>query len=169
MRQPRSTWTLRLWASTCGLVAGACGVGEALEIESRIRESATLEVWAPRVEVEVDCAARFESRFCREQLEPVGRVTIRGGQGRALTLRDDFDETCTNVLWLRLIRLDDVGPVDDPGTLFELPARAEIEYGAGAEHTVAFPVATVRIDEVGEADANQGGPPSECARAALSL
>lgn len=140
----------------------ACG-GEDLQLESRIRESVTVEIRAPAAGLAGPCDVRFDERFCREELEGVGSITIRGGDRRTITLDDDFDETCSNVLWLRLIRLDEVGPVADPGTLFELPASAEIEYGAGAAHTVAFPQATIRLDEVGRADAHQAGPPLSCA------
>lgn len=144
------------------LCLSACG-GEELELRSLIDERVTLEIAAPRAELVGDCGASFEARFCRDQLEPVGTVVIRGGDRRVLALDDDLDRTCGNVLWLRLVRLDDVGPVDDEGTLFELPAEAEIEYGAGALHTVAFPQATVRLDEVGDADARQARPPPACA------
>jgi hypothetical protein len=43
-----------------------------------------------------------------------------------------------------------------------LPAIVEIEQGAGRFHGVAFPAATVRLDELGSADANQGSAPAAC-------
>lgn len=142
--------------------AAACG-GDQLDLESRIDEAVTIEIAAPRTGASGDCDALFATRFCRDQFESVGTVVLRGGDRRSLALDDDPDGACGNVLWLRLVRLDGLGPVADEGTLFELPAEAQIEYGAGARHTVAFPSATVRLDEVGDADARQGGPPEDCA------
>ena len=158
MRCPQ---TNRFALALVGALAVACG-GEELELESRIDEGATLQIAAPEAGLAGACDAPFATRFCREQFVPVGAVTIRGGDRRALALEGDFDRTCGNILWVRLVRLDDVGPVDDQGTLFELPVRAEIEYGAGALHTVAFPQGTVRLDEIGDADARQARPPPPC-------
>ena len=55
------------------------------------------------------------------------------------------------------------GPVDDPGTLLQLPTDVRIEAGPGAIHGIAFPGITVRIDEIGSLDLNQGPPPPPCA------
>jgi hypothetical protein len=139
----------------------ACGAEE-LRLESRIDERATLQLAAPRAGLVGPCDVPFAIRFCRAQFEPVGSVVIRGGDRRTLALEDELDRTCGNILWVRLVRLDDVGPVADEGALFELPASAEIEYGAGALHAVAFPQGTVRLDEVGDADARQARPPRPC-------
>jgi len=142
--------------------ATACG-GEALELFSRIDERVTLQLSAPREGLKGPCEAPFEQRFCREEFIGIGAVTLEGRARRALALEGDLDRACAGVLWLRLVGLEDSGPVADAGTTFELPAVAEIEYGAGATHTVAFPGVTVRIDEVGRADAHQSDPPPACA------
>ena len=94
----------------------------------------------------------------------IGVVDISAGEDRFLTISDKVgDQLCTNILWLRIPWLGTVGPVTDPGTMFRLPAVAEIESGVGRYHGVAFPQGAVRIDEIGTADANQWTAPPTCA------
>lgn len=148
----------------CPIMLG-CAKDE-LHLESKIDDLASIEVRAPKVSLQGGCEAPFRDRFCAEEYEVIGVIDVSAHEDRLLTISDAVDdEHCTNVLWLRLVRLGEVGPVEDPGTLFQLPADAEIELGAGALHSVAFPQATVRIDELGGADTNQAQPPLTCMEA----
>lgn len=134
-----------------------------MELLNRLNQTVTLEVRAPLATLTGGCELPFESRFCRDQFEQIGVIDIEPEQERFLTLSDGSGaDQCTRLLWLRLVRLGEVGPVDDPGTLIQLPAVAEIEVGAGALHSVAFPQMTVRIDELGALDDNQAMPPQPC-------
>jgi hypothetical protein len=131
---------------------------------NRLEQSISLEVGAPDAALRGGCAMPFGGRFCAEEYDVIGVLDVSAGQDRIITISDPVtDEQCTNLLWLRLVFLEDVGPVDDRGTLIQLPADVEVETGAGALHTVAYPQATVRIDEVGTLDANQARPPPPCA------
>lgn len=145
------------------LAAAGCSPRHELDLYNRLSETVGLEVRAPRPQLRGGCDAPLETRFCREEFESLGLVDIAAGDRRVLALSDEVGEgRCTQVLWLRLLHLGDVGPVDDPGTQLALPAVAEIERGAGAVHVVAFPQATVRIDEAGPLDENQAPAPRSC-------
>lgn len=147
--------------TACSLVVG-CAKDE-MHLVSEIDELASIEIRAPNAELRGGCETSFRERFCEDQYEVIGVIDVSAGEERLLTISDSVgDDQCTNVLWLRLVRLGEVGPVEDPGTLFQLPAEARIERGAGALHTVAFPSQTVRIDELGAADENQSQPPAAC-------
>ncbi len=130
---------------------------------SEVDELASIEIRAPNADLRGGCEKSFRERFCAEQYEVIGVIDVSAGEERMLTISDAVsDEQCTNILWLRLVRLGEVGPVEDAGTLFQLPADARIEKGAGALHSVAFPSQTVRIDELGAADEHQSEPPEAC-------
>ncbi len=144
------------------LLSMGCGNDE-MELLNRLDQIVTLEVRAPMASLTGGCELPFQTRFCQQQFEQIGVVDVDPQEERVLTLSDDSGpEQCTRMLWLRLVRLGEVGPVNDPGTLIQLPAVAEIEVGAGALHSVAFPQMTVRIDELGALDDNQAMPPLPC-------
>lgn len=145
------------------MVAAGCGASDEARLYNRLAFPISLEIKAPNPDLVGGCDQSFQSRFCADQYEVIGVVDVDANDERELIISDTVnDERCTNVLWLRLVRLEEVGPVDDPGTLIQLPAFVEVEQGAGAIHTVAFPQGTVRIDEIGGADENQSGPPAAC-------
>jgi hypothetical protein len=147
-----------------GMIGVAGCASDELRLENLLEQQIGIEIRAPREDLRGGCDQPFGERFCAEEFEIVGVLDVPGGQEQLLTLSDDVDdEQCTNVLWIRLVFLEEVGPVDDPGTLIQLPAVVEVEQGAGALHTVAFPQATVRIDEIGTADEHQSQPPRTCA------
>ena len=144
------------------LLAG-CGSDE-LHLDNLLSQQIGIEIRAPKEELRGGCDQAFRDRFCAEEYEVIGVVDIAGGADQKLILSDDVnEEQCTNLLWIRLVFLEEVGPVDDPGALFQLPVEVEVEQGAGALHTVAYPQATVRIDEIGTADEHQAQPPLTCA------
>jgi hypothetical protein len=150
--------------AACSIVFGCAN--DELRLTSKIDFLASIEVRAPKVSLRGGCDSPFRDRFCADEYEVIGVIDMSPGEDRLLTISDTInDEQCTNVLWLRLVRLGEVGPVEDLGTLIQLPADAEIERGAGALHSVAFPQATVRIDETGGADTNQSQPPLTCLEA----
>lgn len=135
-----------------------------MELYNRLDHAIGLEIRAPNEELRGGCDEPFGERFCAEEYEVIGVIDVGAGEQQLITISDPVtDEQCTNLLWLRLVFLDEVGPVDDPGTLIQMPTIVEVEEGAGVLHTVAFPQATVRIDEVGRVDANQARPPPLCA------
>src|SRR5262245_24235324 len=134
------------------LALAGCGKDE-IHLVSKIEQRASLEVRAPFTRLRGQCESSIHERFCVEEYEVIGVVDVSGGDDRVLAISDPPDD-CSNLLWLRVVRLDEVGPVDDSGTIFQLPADVELEKGAGALHTVAFPQATVRLDEVGDTDAH---------------
>lgn len=152
----------RAVASLLLLSAAACGSDE-LRLVNRTEEKATLEFRGPRLELTGGCDQDFRRRFCAEEYEPLGVVEISAADDRVFTIYETVnDEHCTNQIWLRVLSLGDVGPVREPGTLFRLPVIAEIELGAGKIHSAAFPQATIRVDEVGLVDENQGPEPPTC-------
>lgn len=154
---------MRITALALSSLLLGCAQDE-LSLSSKIDQLASLEVRAPKVELKGGCDLAFRDRFCAEEYEVIGVIDVSAHEDRLLTISDTVnDEQCTNVLWLRLVRLAEVGPVEDPGTMFQLPTDAEIEQGAGALHSVAFPQGTVRIDEIGGADSNQAPPAESCA------
>ncbi len=146
------------------LVVAACGGEDQATLINRLELPISVEIRAPQESLVGGCSLGFAERFCAEQYEVIGVIDVGALETRELIISDAIDsEHCTNILWLRLVRLEEVGPVDDPGTLLALPALVEVERGAGAIHSVAFPQGTVRIDELGGMDTNQSGPPSACA------
>lgn len=156
------------WAAGLAPILLAFGPGcsnEEIHLTSRIDHAVSIEVRGPKADLRGGCEKDFRTRFCADQYEVIGVVEMSPFEDRILATSDPVTQAqCTNVLWLRLVRLDEVGPVNDQGTLILLPTDAEIELGAGAIHSVAFPQATVRIDEVGGLDENQGPPPPACPR-----
>jgi hypothetical protein len=135
-----------------------------LKLDNMLSQKIGIEIRAPKEELRGGCDQPFRDRFCAEEYVVVGVLDVPANDDQLLTLSDPVnDEQCTNVLWVRLVFLEEIGPVDDPGTLFLLPAEVEVEQGAGALHTVAFPQATVRIDEIGTLDEHQAQPPHTCA------
>jgi hypothetical protein len=154
--------------SVCALVLAAsglaCGASDEMRLVNRLELPIRLDVLAPRPDLVGGCDIDFRTRFCAEEYIPVGVIDMAPAEDRFLTLSDEVsDERCTHLLWLRLPWLGEVGPVLDPGTLFQLPTVAEVEAGAGALHSVAFPQATIRLDETGPSDLHQGPPPPSCA------
>ena len=138
----------------------ACGASEDLRVVSKVEQTARIELRAPTRSG--DCALPVGERFCEADFETLGVVDLPPGDERTLGLREDDLGECAQVLWLRVIALNDVGPVEEPGTVFQVPTAADLEYGSGALHTVAFPQGLVRLDEVGPADRNQAPPPAAC-------
>lgn len=154
---------MRLPVLLCIAAVTGCADDE-LRLANLLERQIGIELRAPDESLRGGCDQPFRDRFCAEEYEVVGVIDIDAGREQTLTLSDSVtDEQCTNVLWIRLVFLEEVGPVDDPGTLIQLPADVQVEEGAGALHTVAFPQATVRIDEVGLADGHQAPSPETCA------
>ncbi|MCB9645326.1 MAG: hypothetical protein H6730_01810 [Deltaproteobacteria bacterium] len=152
------------------LLLAACGGGaDQLVLMNRLPEAIGLEVRAPDEALRGGCDQDFATRFCADEYAIIGVLDFDGGETRAVTISDATGgDRCTNILWLRLVWLGapegtPEGPAQDPGALFELPARVEVEEGTGALHGVAFPSKTVRLDEVGSVDAQQAAPPATCA------
>lgn len=148
-----------------------CDAGDELVVVNRLDRSVGVQVRAADDRLRVDCGVPFTTRFCQNQYISQGVVDFGPLQERTLTLSDEGDgDRCARVVWLRVLWLStesstaapENGPVDDPGTLMQLPADVEIEAGSGAIHGVAFPGITVRIDERGSLDPNQGPPPPAC-------
>lgn len=149
----------------CLLLLTACGQDE-LELANRLDQSVGLELLAPKATLHGGCAEGLQARFCQEEYELIGSLDLTARDARTLgVIGGQDDDQCINQVWIKLVRFGEVGPVDDPGTILELPVSAEIELGAGALHGVAFPAATVRIDEVGGSDTHQARPPLTCAEA----
>lgn len=145
------------------LLVSACGASDEATLVNRLDLPISLQIRAPQEQLLGGCDKNFATRFCADQYEVIGVVDVEPLEERELVISDSTGgDRCTNILWLRLIRLEEVGPVDDPGTLVQLPAFVHVERGAGAIHSVAFPQGTMRIDEVGGMDVNQAGPPPAC-------
>lgn len=145
------------------LFFAACGNDE-LRLVNRLDQALALDLHGPRVDLTGGCDQDFRARFCAEEFVPLGVVNIGNLEDRVITVFDESDdERCTNLLWIRVLSLGEVGPVREPGTLFRLPAVIEVEEGAGKLHSAAFPQATIRVDEVGNLDENQGTEPPACA------
>ena len=146
------------------LLLAACATEDEMRIINQMSRPVSLDVLAPQEGLLADCEGSFRTRFCEEEYVQIGVIDISAGEDRFLTISDEIGgQRCTNILWLRIPWLGSVGPVSDPGTMFQLPAAAEIETGIGRYHGVAFPQGAVRIDEIGTADANQAGKPPTCA------
>ncbi len=136
---------------------------QTMVLRSVLAQEASLELRAPRLELEGRCEQDFSQRFCADEYETIGVIDIAPGEERRITVSGvTSSDQCTDLVWMRLVRLEEVGPIDDPGTVIQLPAEVELEQGAGQKHTVAFPQGTVRIDELGPEDANQGAHPPGC-------
>ncbi len=145
------------------LATAACGGADEMRIVNRLEHPASLDIRAPREDLRGHCDVDFRERYCTEEYVQIGTFDVQPSEDRFLTISDPVtDERCTNVLWLRLRWLGDVGPVSDPGITIQLPAVVEIEAKAGLVHAVAFPQGTVRLDEVGSDDVHQGPSPSTC-------
>lgn len=147
--------------SGCLAASGACGQDE-LRLYSRIEQTALLEIRGPQLELPGNCDVFFGQRFCAEQFESFGAVQMGPNTDRTLGVGASEVDRCAHVLWIRVVSLEGVGPVDDPGTLFETPVDVDLEYGAGALHSVAYPQGIVRLDQFGPEDAQQSGPPHPC-------
>jgi hypothetical protein len=145
------------------LLLAACATEDEMRIINQMNLPVSLDVLAPQEGLLADCEGSFRTRFCQEEYVQIGVIDISAGEDRFLTISDKVGgQRCTNILWLRVPWLGSVGPVSDPGTMFQLPAAAEIETGIGRYHGVAFPQGAVRIDEIGTADANQWTAPPTC-------
>lgn len=156
---------MRAWALFVSAPLLACGQDE-LDLSNRLDQSVGLELRAPKATLRGGCERTLRDRFCQEEYELIGSLDLTARDARSLgVLGGQDDDQCLNQVWIKLVRVGEVGPVDDPGTILELPVQAEIEVGAGALHGVAFPDATVRIDEVGASDSRQARPPLTCAEA----
>jgi hypothetical protein len=141
-----------------------CGPQPEVLIVNRLEEPVRLDVYGPKEALTGGCTDDFRERFCKEEFVALSILNLEPSEERIFTMSDDIDEQkCTNVLWIRMLQVGDVGPVSEKGTLLNLPVLAEIEKGAGRYHTAAFPQATLRIDEVGLEDSNQGFAPKTCA------
>jgi hypothetical protein len=163
VRVGRPSFALLVLAPILAVTSTACHKNE-MHLVSRIDLKASVEIRAPKANLTGGCKEDFRTRFCVEEYEIIGVVDVSPHEDHKIVISDKIDDThCTNVLWLRLLRLGDVGPVDDAGTVVQLPAEIQIEQGAGAISTVAFPQATLRIDEAGLRDDHQGPPPKTCA------
>lgn len=149
----------RVWVGLA-LLLSACGSAEDLRLESKIEQTARIELRAPTQSGNCDTALAV--RFCEGDYETLGVVDIPPRGVRTLGLREEDLGECAQVLWLRVLALDEVGPIQDPGTVFQVPTDVDLEYGSGALHTAAFPQGIIRLDEVGPADRNQALPPSAC-------
>lgn len=146
-----------------GLSLGACASDE-LHLMNRTEQSLTLDLYAPKISIAGGCADDFGARFCAEEYEPIGSLPVHPLEERLLTVYEGSGANrCVNLLWVRVLDFAGTGPVADGGSVFRLPALAEVEIGAGRIHTVAFPEGTIRVDEVGTLDENQRGPPESCA------
>ncbi len=138
----------------------ACG-SDTLELTSLLEEQAELLLLLPGEEAQSDCGAEADQRYCAEDFEPLAQFVMEPGARRRIEVEQAPDD-CRPVVFARWLRLGEVGPVVDSGTTFELSADVELEYGAGALHSVAFPQGIVRLDEVGFEDRKQFGPPQPC-------
>ena len=146
------------------LLASGCGPQPEILILNRLSEPVQLDVYGPKENLTGGCTDDFRERFCREEFVALSILQLEAGEERVFTMSDDITETqCTNVLWVRMLQVGEVGPVSEKGTQLKLPILAEIEEGAGRYHTAAFPQASLRIDEVGVEDSNQGFAPRSCA------
>ncbi len=149
----------------------ACGSEGEMQLVNRLNRTVGLEVRAPNPLLAVDCSINFRDRYCAEQYESLGVIDFGPNESRPIVISDEVSETqCSNVLWLRFIWLgpegdpdgEQVGPIEDAGTLVQLPAVIEVEEGAGALHQAAFPDLTARLDQAGAGDGNQDRPPVGC-------
>ena len=166
-------WGCGAWLVVTSLAAGivGCNPGDELLVVNRLDRTVGVQVLAADDKKRVDCKAPFAERFCRDDYISQGVVDFEPLKTRTLTLFvESHPRECASIVWLRVLWLStgpeadapDNGPVDDPGTLIQLPADIDLEAGSGAIHGVAFPGITVRIDEVGSLDPNQGPPPPDC-------
>ena len=153
------------------MVLVGCEPGDELRVINRLDRTVGVQVLAADDRLRVDCGLPFTERFCADQYVSQGVVDFAPSETRTLTLSDESDpRRCARVVWLRVLWLatgpevdaPENGPVNDPGTVVQLPAVIEIERGTGAIHGVAFPGQTIRIDEQGSLDRNQGPPPLHC-------
>ena len=160
--------TLGLGVLTASL---GCESGDALFVVNRLDRTVGIQVRAANDGLRVDCDRPFTERFCADEYVSQGVVDVGPREERTLRLSVEADpRRCAAVVWLRVLWLSagpgandpESGPVDDPGTVLQLPADVRIEAGAGAIHGIAFPGITVRIDEIGSLDVNQGPAPPPC-------
>lgn len=159
----RASW---MYASGFALLSMCCGCGPTPEILlfNRLSEAIQIDIQGPKAELRGGCIDDFRQRFCAEEFVSLSIIRLQPQEERVFTMSDDITEDqCANVLWLRLLAVGEVGPVSEGGTQLQLPSQAEIEEGAGHYHTAAFPQASLRIDEVGLDDSNQGFAPMSCA------
>jgi hypothetical protein len=143
--------------------AAACG-GDEMRLVNRTEHTLLVGLSGPRLELTGGCDQDFRRRFCAEEYEAIGTLAVSPNEDREITVYEPSDdEQCTNQLWMRLLKLGEVGPIADRGTVVRMPSVVEVEVGAGLLHTAAFPQGTVRIDELGTLDENQGPEPPSCA------
>ena len=158
MRTARWIWMLGLLVALAG-----CERRDRMVLENKLPEVAKVDVMLPMNDLTGDCGTGARERFCAEEYRSVDLIEISPGHSRELVLHDNEARSdCANQVWLRLPFYGDMGPVADPGTLFELPATAEIERNPGALHGVAFPGITIRIDDASSGDISQSRPPPSC-------
>ncbi|MFO0723049.1 MAG: hypothetical protein U1E65_04630 [Myxococcota bacterium] len=154
---------MRLWVLGLLAIAAGCGSDE-LRLANKTSQGLTLNLYAPKVSITGGCSEDFGTRFCAEEYEPIGTLPVQPLEERLLTVYEGSGQNrCVNLLWVRVLDFAGTGPVADGGSIFRLPALAEVEAGAGKIHTVAFPEGTIRVDEVGTLDENQRKGPPTCA------
>jgi hypothetical protein len=143
-------------------VLSACGKDD-FELTNKASQPITIDLAGPKLTIHGGCEEDFRTRFCAEEFEPLGTIVVSSGETRVVTVFEEGEsDQCLNLIWLRLLKLGGVGPVREQGTLLRLPSKVEVETGAGHVHTAAFPQTTLRIDEVGNLDENQGPEPEPC-------
>ena len=109
----------------------ACGPQPEILLLNRLSEPVELDVYGPKDELRGGCTDDFRQRFCTEEFTTLSILSLQAGEERVFTMSDDIDDDqCTNVLWIRLLQVGDVGPVSERGTLLQLPLWAEIEEGS---------------------------------------
>ena len=163
MKNTSQNTVFALWTGFLLVSMMGCGpVPEALLL-NRLDRSVSIDVYGPIESLTGACEIDFRDRFCEEEFVPLSIIELQEAEQRSFTMSDEITENrCTNVLWLRLISVGNVGPVTEVGTLLQLPTQAEVEVGPGYYHTAAFPGVSLRIDEVGTEDLNQGFAPKKC-------
>src|SRR5688572_4407854 len=114
--RPSASHVIRALAPTFFALAAACGTDE-MKLTNRLDELVSIEVRAPKENLSGGCDQSFKTRFCADEYVPIGVLDISPREERLITISDTIDDQhCTNVLWMRLLRLGSVGPVEDPGT-----------------------------------------------------
>ena len=153
------------------LLLVGCGSETELVLVNRLDRTVGVELRAPDPLLVVDSNLPFRERLCAGQYASLGVVDFPPNSRRPIELSDEVSDTqCSNMFWLRMLWLgpagepdgEQTGPIEDAGTLVQLPTTIEVEEGAGAIHQAAFPELTARFDAPGGVDALQDLPPAPC-------